>query len=444
MPTAPAPMLDRVTCPHCWSGFAPEDILWIAAHDDLRGDPRLGPDEHLRFLPTRFTVEGQALDAHGFPCHALACPRCHLAVPRALLHAEPSFVSILGAPACGKSFFLAAMTGQLRRLLPHDFALDFHDTDPTANLKLIEYEQSLFLNRQAADFVYLDALIRKTETQGDLYDTVTFGNQAVSYPRPFLFTLTPRDHHPARVTGARGGRVLCLYDNAGEHFLPGQDSTATPATRHLAQAFLLLFLFDPLQDTRFLDLCRQRGQALPGPQVLVGQRSGAIRQETILHEAATRVRRALSLPADARHNRPLLVVVTKCDVWSWLLGPDPLGEPYRAHNGTGGVHRDVVENASARLRELLTQACPELVSTAESFAREVIYLPVSALGSVPSQGPKGLAIRPGAIKPMWVTVPLMYGMCRWLTGLVPAVKKSKGSGSHPALGPVPGPPPRRL
>src|SRR5262249_7482489 len=65
------PLLRRTTCPHCWTAFPPEEVLWISAHSDLLGDPRLGPEQQQRFLPTRFDVEGNALDAKGFACHSL-------------------------------------------------------------------------------------------------------------------------------------------------------------------------------------------------------------------------------------------------------------------------------------------------------------------------------------------------------------------------------------
>ncbi|HVA46442.1 MAG TPA: hypothetical protein VNH11_08715 [Pirellulales bacterium] len=50
----------------------------MSQHPDLTGDPRLGGDHQQRFLPTRFTVEGDAIDTRGFPCNSLACPHCHL------------------------------------------------------------------------------------------------------------------------------------------------------------------------------------------------------------------------------------------------------------------------------------------------------------------------------------------------------------------------------
>ncbi|HMC64680.1 MAG TPA: hypothetical protein VKI65_07060 [Gemmataceae bacterium] len=425
MQSASLNLLQRTTCPHCWSSFGPEAVLWISAHADLLGDPRLGPEQPQRFLPTRFTIEGDAIDARGFVSQALACPKCHLPVPRVLLEVEPTFISILGSPACGKSFFLTALTWHLRRLADQ-FALVFADADTVSNRSLNEYEESLFLNSRADELIPLADLIRKTELQGDLYDTVMFGNQTVSYPRPFLFTVRPTDHHP-KYTAARVGRVLCLYDNAGEHFRPGQDTTGSPVTRHMAQARLLLFLFDPTQDQRFQKLCRER--ISDGDQAFEGRTS---RQELVLDEVAARVRRVLGLPQDAKHTQPLIVVLTKLDAWTGLLADKDWSDPFLLHAGLTGVDLERIEARSRAVRELMLQGCAELVRSAEAFARDVIYVPVSALGKTPlSAGPgNARTIRPRDIRPLWVTVPLLYGMCRWMPGLVPAVKRLR---RHDAL-----------
>ena len=97
----PIKLLARVTCPHCWESFPPEQVLWISEHVDLLGDPMLGPERQQRFLPSRFTAHGDAVDARGMTCRSLACPHCHLPVPRAMLEMEPLFLSILGSPASG-------------------------------------------------------------------------------------------------------------------------------------------------------------------------------------------------------------------------------------------------------------------------------------------------------------------------------------------------------
>src|SRR5262245_25643300 len=98
------PLLAQVTCPHCWERFPPEQVLWIAEHAELLGDPLLGSEHPQRFLPSRFTPGGDAIDPRGMVSSALACPKCHLPVPRGMVELEPLFISILGAPASGKSF----------------------------------------------------------------------------------------------------------------------------------------------------------------------------------------------------------------------------------------------------------------------------------------------------------------------------------------------------
>lgn len=424
----------KVTCPHCWHGFAPEEALWIAQHAELVGDPKLGPDHQQRFLPSRMTVSGDALDPRGFQCTSLACPKCHLEVPRAMFEMGAMFNSILGAPASGKSFFLAAMTWQLRQILPRDFALSFSDVDPTSNRNLSEYEELLFLNSNADRPV----AIRKTELQGELYDTVLYGDQAVSYPRPFMFGMKPVAHHPNYESATRLGRVLCLYDNAGEHFLPGQDTVGSPVTRHLAQSSVLFYLFDPTQDPRFRAACRHDS---------ANGQSRTVRQETILHEAANRVRRYTGLSQHTKNPRPLIVVVTKLDVWRSLLDQPVLPAAWTSTRRNGAdarpqsagqspaagakpptrksvlcaLNMQRVLSMSDQIHKLLSKYSPEVVSTAEGFANEVYFVPVSATGCAPERDPQTgmLGIRPGNMKPEWVEVPMLFALSRWGKGLIP-------------------------
>jgi hypothetical protein len=410
-------LLARVTCPHCWATFPPEQSLWVSEHADLLGDPLLGPEQAQRFLPSRFTLQGDALDAKGMVCRSLACPKCHLGVPRCALEMETLFLSILGAAASGKSYLLATMIHELRRVLPSDFALTFTDVDPASNRIINECEESLFFNPNPEQLVPLGNLIRKTELEGELYETIALGNQTITYPRPFLFDLHPKPEHPKAGEVAPSSRVLCLYDNAGEHFLPGKDTTATPVTRHLAQSRALLFVMDPTQDRRFQAKIHLLGQG-PGP-ISQGRIS---RQEMILHEAAVRIRSHAGLARHEKHRRPLIVILTKVDQWSALLADQDPSEPWRKLAGMNlsGLDIERIEQQSDRLRQLLTELCPEIVLTAEGFATEVFYIATSALGDrteVHSQTGL-LGIRPENIRPRWVTVPLLYALTRTLPGLV--------------------------
>jgi hypothetical protein len=432
------PLQARVTCPHCWNEFAPDRALWIAQHPDLVGDPRLGADQPQRFLPTRFNVQGAAIDSRGFACHGLACPKCHLSVPRAMFEMRPMFVSILGSPASGKSYFLAAMTWRLRNVLPKYFAVGFNDADPAMNHRLQEYVSLQFMNPNQEAMV----AIEKTEVQGDLYDLVLFGDQAVSYPRPFVFSLLPLEGHPNLQAGAKAARTICLYDNAGESFLPGEDTSTSPVTRHLALSRVLMFLFDPTQDLRYRKLC---GGKTADPQMMERterlQRERAVRQETVLSEAAQRVRRYAGLAQSQKHDRPLIVVVTKFDGWKHLL-PGGTLPPVRVTNNISGqsaVNLECIEEVSKLVRTLLWKISPEIVSAAESFCSQVIYVPVSATGRGPETDAQtgALGFRPKDMKPVWAEVPMLYALGRCTQGLIPYVKPSawsKGNGSAPAQG----------
>lgn len=407
-------ILARVICPHCWHRFEIESILWVSQHTELLGDPVLGPDAASRFLPTRFTVEGDALDARGMRCQTLACPRCHLVIPRAWIETDPLFISIIGVPASGKSYFLTSMTWELRRLLADKFAVLFGDTDAATNRILNEYEELLFLQHDPAALV----AIRKTEVQGvALYDQIRLGQQVVSLPRPFMFTFRPGANHPATTAVDKISRVLCLYDNAGESYDPGEDSASSPVTQHLARSRVLMFLYDPTQDARLRLKCHEVSQ---DPQLQGRSR----RQETVFVETATRVRRYLGLSAHAKHQFPVVVVVPKADVWGPLihlnLDTEPLLHQAKGGGGTLAVDTGRVEETSGKVRALLARFAPEFVAAVEDFSNHVVYIPVSALGTGPQQWPdrQGLFVRAGDIKPKWATVPMLYVFAKWGSGLI--------------------------
>jgi hypothetical protein len=425
--TLPSNVLAKVTCPHCWHVFGPEQVLWVAQHAELLGDPVLGPEAFARFLPSRFNVEGEALDARDMPCQILACPRCHLTIPRAIIESSPLFVSVVGAPASGKSHLLTSMTWELRRVFRDRFSITFNDADALSNLSLHRYEETLFVPGDKNNLVAL----RKTELQGELYDQIRLGQQIVSLPRPFLFTLRSQPKPtPAGKSNANGAaelkplRVMCLYDNAGEHFQPGMDSASAPGTQHLAKSKVLMFLFDPTQHPGFREHCRPFSQ---DPQLYGSART--LRQETILSEAAARVRRYTGLSPRLKHDRPLIVIVSKADIWASMLDADLETEPLLPdpeYPGTslGVVDVPRIEQTSAALRQVLLKWTPEVVAAAEDFCKHITYIPSSALGCGPEvqQGTGMLGIRPRNIHPKWAAVPILYMFAKWGGGAIPAAK----------------------
>jgi len=404
-----------IICPHCWHTFDVEEFLFIARHQSLVGDPVLGPDAPQRFLPSRFTPEGNAIDSMGMSCPDVACPRCHLRIPRQAGEMPPLFLSIVGAPASGKSYFLTAMVWELRNKLAQNFAIAFTDTDAINNQILNEFEETLFLNSDPDQLV----MLRKTELQGELYNQVLLDGMIINLPKPFMFTIMPAEHHPNyEEVKERMSRTLVLYDNAGEHFEPGMDSVDNPTTRHLLHSDIIFFLFDPTKDVRFRRLCHT-----DDPQLAPGAR--VQRQETLLTEMINRIKKYSGMRADAKTAKTLIIVVPKFDVWRDLL-PYPISkEPWRWEPRFNMSALDIEEimNVSLSLRHLLQKVCPELVATAESFAGDVLYLPNSALGRSPELDPETglLGIRPRDIRPFWITAPMLYFF--YERGFIPAIPR---------------------
>ncbi|TWT35594.1 hypothetical protein KOR34_04870 [Posidoniimonas corsicana] len=334
------------------------------------------------------------------------------------------FVSIAGTPSCGKTYFLASMTWRLRHVFPKHFAMTFSDADPVSNLQLNEYENQQFFNPNPDEVVKL----AKTQEHGELYDTVMFGEKLVEYPRPFLFAIRPNAHHPNAGQGGKTSRLLCLYDNAGESYEPGRDDASSPVTRHLAHAQVLMFCFDPTQDPRFRQECRSASQ---DPQVVGGLETR--RQEAVFHELVDRVRRHAGLHQNEKHRRPLVVIVTKYDVWKPMLGECDLPDPWLPVPGSALSGLDVprIEGVSDQVRELLWRFTPEMVSAAEAFSDRVTYIPVSATGCSPvvdEDSGQISGIRPRDINPIWTEVPLLLALAKWGAGMVPYKTGKKPEG----------------
>ncbi|MDD3587504.1 MAG: hypothetical protein PHQ75_10020 [Thermoguttaceae bacterium] len=418
-------LLRNIICPHCWHTFEPAKTLWVSASTELLGDFRLGEREQQRFLPTRFDARGYAVDRKGVACRAIACPFCHLEIPRSLLEMPPYFISIVGAPASGKSYFLTSMTWRLEKILPRHFLTSFSVPDPQMNYRLHEYESVQFLNEDENQIVK----INKTEEQGDLYNTVLIGDQTVTYPQPFLFSLSLLPGHINDANADKFAMSLCLYDNAGESYLPTKaaDSSLLPVTRHLAKSNCIFFLFDPIQDTRFRALCRggSRDPQLNSDFAEAGRRS-PMRQEMVLAEMIKRTRTYRQLQTNHRLHVPVVVVVTKLDAWQHLLPESNLKEPWHlAHNSSSSVFlMRSIREVSEVVRKLLMDVTPEVISMVEQFASDVVYVPVSATGGSPQVDAQTgtVGFRSKDINPIWVEVPMLYALARSTQGIIPFIE----------------------
>jgi hypothetical protein len=429
-------LVPEVTCPNCWHSFPPEAALYIAGHSSLTGDPRLEDGkEKRRFMPTRFSPDGAALDVEGTTCRDLACPKCHLLVPRVLFERRSTlFLSIFGRPSSGKSYFLAAMMRQMKRTLPRIFGLGVTEPHPPSNRLVQLYENSLFNHPNIEAMVDIP---KTGEAGAQWYQTVRFGDEVRQYPRPMFFQIAPLATHPnGGEKASRFTRTLCLYDNAGESFEPGRDTPSNPVTQHMARSSGLFFMFDPTQEPLFLRKCHGRSS---DPQVEEnmrdrGQDAVIDPQHKILSTANLNVKKYLGQETARPLDVPLFVIVTKFDAWRHLLGnalPDFHARP--SGREISCLRIAIIEEVSRRVKELILKLAPEVVAETERFSRHVYFVPSSATGCAPriagrdthSEKPT-YKFRVGDLAPEWVEVPLLWMLSQHVTGLVP-VSTNAGS-----------------
>jgi hypothetical protein len=416
--SAGQPIQSSCRCPHCWHEFSTDEVRWIASHITLRGDRIAGPEAMRRFLASDFNVDGEALDAAGDVCSRLACPSCHLEIPRAIIELRAVYVAIAGAPGSGKSSFLASAIETLqRRLAEHDMM--FRDAQVDLNGVLSDYRRTLFWSDQPDTPVAL----AKTELKGDLYQSVELGGREAWYPKPFMFRWLPGLDHALFPFRSSVGRVVCLYDMAGEHFQPGSDRAQSPSSDHSSRSDSLMFLFDPTQHAPI----RSRLQEVSSdPQLALRGRSYT--QSEVLDEVLERVRMRRGVAGIDRIKAPLIIVITKCDVWGKSLDGDPLPDDVDLVSSSGrpAVDMQAIDELSARVRQWLRKSCPEIVHAAENQVERVYYIPTSSQGTSPqaSEDSSSLLVKPASIAPRLADTPLLLAMHFTAPRLLPAPNSS--------------------
>lgn len=388
-------------CPCCWYKFEPDEAWYISMHPDLIGDPVLGSDEPLRFLPDRFTPDGLALDAKGMRCTDMACPRCHMRIPSQVLHSNPFFLSIVGAPGSGKSHVLAASIWRLRDVMSSELDFSFNDVDAVTNHWLNEYEEKLFFDQ---NHERLNVILKTEQTAAHVFKRVTIEGIEVFLPMPCMFTFSPMNQSgPPK-------DCMVLYDNAGENFQVGNDTIHQPGTQHLVRSKGILFLYDPEADPRMVKhLKSERGEGYKSKQAVQ-------RQDVLLVEMMSRIRRHAGLTEGDQYDNTLILALSKADLFGDYFDLETSVLKTDPNSGEKVLDMEAVAEMSYRTRRLLKRFAPEVVHNVESFARKVLFLPVSALG----HNPDDQGILTEAFKPGWVEVPFLYFLAN--SGLMPSFR----------------------
>lgn len=391
---AEAELGESFRCPYCRTVSDLSDILSVSTSPSLLGDPVLGEGEQRRFLPSHFTGNGLAIDSEGGVCTEIACPRCHMSLPRTLLETPQVVMSVIGAAGAGKSVFLASSMWQCRQTLSRMFGISFMDLDPVANRWINSYEEKLFFQEDDESLQQIE----KTDLQAsNVCRTVTMDGDSVLLPLPSFFSLRPKK--------ASQVQSLVVYDSAGEHFRAGADTQSSAVTLNMLNADVLFFMFDPSADPRFRRML-DHGEGTA--------RNYAQRQDVLLSEMAARIRRHMGNRGESRLSKPLIFGVSKADLIRNHLPLDV--EIYKKNAGDCyALDFEALRSISEKTESLLNEVVPEVPATAHDIASDVWFVPISALG----HNPKREGVRPCDIKPLWTELPVVFTLAK--KGLIPTI-----------------------
>jgi hypothetical protein len=392
------------TCPICWLKFDRGDVMHVAVHDSLFGDPLLGEEQMKRFHATRFNDRGQALDECGIPCTEIACPHCRRTLAPGFFDEPHKIFSIVGAPQSGKSYYLTVLIKLLQTTLFRDFGVVFRDADPTGNAPINEMKAHLFSAQNPAQ-----AFLTKTQLEGAMYERLPRYDRMVTLPKPFIYSLSGAESDDENCS-------IVFYDNAGEHFQPGQDSTNSPGAQHIASSDAIFFLFDPTINPDF----RRSISDSEDPQF---KSQVSDQQDIILAETEVRIKKLLGLDRREKVQTPLAIIIGKCDSWIDKIGSENLKNPII--DGTLDV--GAVEANSQLVRNLMEEHCPYVIANAERISSDVCYFAASAFGHTPvtfedDKGVSRIGPDPQKINPMYVEIPTLWALSRVRPGLVPFFK----------------------
>lgn len=367
----------KFRCPACWATFAKEEALYIATHPKLCGDEKLGPDAMQRFKPAAPPEKDFTTDAKGSPCHEQACPHCHHKLPPFFAKTTSHIFSIVGGSGAGKSCYLAALVHELERLLPREFNMPFRDAAPELNAPLNDMRMRLFAAGRPEP-----ELSSREYLKGSLYRKIWKEGMYRDMPRPFIYTLSK---------GA-GAHSIVLYNHAAKACAEYGNC------EHLKVTDAIFYHFDPTADPAFRAVLRDADTQLqPLPATVTGE------QNALLAEMEIKLRSALQIPPGQKVSTPLAVIVGKSDIWSHLLGPEPLLPSVR----NGELRPSNIAVNSARLRELLFRICPNICTNAEAVSDNVCYFAASALGMADSSE---YSPTPGHISPIRVADPFIWAL----------------------------------
>jgi hypothetical protein len=368
----------RVTCPHCYSAFRDRDMWFRCAglpqpthlacfpvHDPAQQWALGNSAPSLTAFPPPRRLFDTARRADcpicGGPTGIRVCPVCHSRLSSPVGLVATPLIGIAGAKGVGKTVYLVVLLNALTRTLGARFGADINSAS--------------WLNSTVEPMHHL-------LSRGKLAPITRSAGISGRQPEVIEWRTSARRPRTA---------VLSLYDTAGEDL---GTYSGVEQLRYLGAASAMMVLIDPLSLPSLRDVLTSSNDGFYGPS------SEAV---DILNRLTEFFRLSHEVPAKAKIDIPVCVVLTKVDLLFDLLGPDhpllrqPEPEPFYDEKVGAETHEYV--------RSFLHEYGSDYLDAHLQFNyANFRYFVVSSLGAPPTDG----MVDPRGLRPFRIDEPFIW------------------------------------
>ncbi|SFL67318.1 hypothetical protein SAMN03159341_108162 [Paenibacillus sp. 1_12] len=394
-PIKERPPYYSIVCPHCFSKFEPEEVVFRASHvkehdDDfmLQEDRKLAdwrrkfnlsqvdmeaiidpltiPEENKTYIQNVLVA---ITDRYGEETRRRLCPNCHNELPISAGKVPSNIISIVGASQVGKSVYMTSLIHTLQNTTASNFNAACMPLSAEISRKFRQnYHEPIF-------------------ERGSMLQSTNPNEQQ----EPFIFQFVFKDEREAPLT-------LVFFDVAGEGMVERDYLDIYAA--HVKNSSGILFLVDPLQIRSIRDKAR----------IHIGEGEGefANRYDEPREVVISLFENFIAHQHNSKTDIPTAIVLTKSDMLTHLMEEDseyikPNSNVFRNVVHKGFLNRTEFENINGEISRFIEKVDRPFKDAVDVYFKNTAYFAVSALGANPVKSQLA-----GVINPIRVDEPFIW------------------------------------
>ncbi|CAG7645718.1 hypothetical protein PAESOLCIP111_05005 [Paenibacillus solanacearum] len=364
-----------IVCPHCFSKFEPDEVVFRAAHvreddDDfmLQEDAKLNewrrkfrlaeadmeavielhtiPEENRTYASN---IVVAVTDRYGVVTKRRLCPNCHNELPISAGKVPSNIISIVGASQVGKSVYMTSLIHTLQ----HKTASHFN-----AACMPLSAEISRRFRQNYHEPIFERGTMLQSTNPNELQE-------------PYIFQFVFKDNSEATLN-------LVFFDVAGEGMVERDYLDMYAA--HIKNSSGILFLVDPLQIRSIRDRIR----------IKLGDAQGefANRYDEPREVVISLFENFIAHQQGSKTDIPTAVVLTKSDMLQFLQEEEsdyirPNSNVFRNVTHKGYWNRTEFDNINGEISRFIEKVDRPFKDAMDVYFSDTAYFAVSALGGNP-------------------------------------------------------------